>query len=115
MMKLVNKTQNKLIAQDLKLATGFKDRLVGMMGRKNFPEGYALKLEKCNWVHTCFMRTPIDLIFLDKKGEVKQIIWKLSEWRFSPFVWSADSVIEIPSGRIDTHSVSLGDKLDVEP
>lgn len=85
-----------------------------MMGQSDFPEGYALWIKKCNWIHTYFMKTNIDVVFLDKEMKVKSVLWNFGKWKFSPFVWSAESVIEIPSGLIKETEIQVGDQLNVE-
>ena len=113
-MILKNISQQRIIAPQLQVAENFVDRLLGMMGKKAFPEGYALWIKKCNSVQTTFMHMPIDVIFLDRSQKVQKLIWNMKPWRFSPFVWSADSVVEIPPGRIEKDSIKLGDILNVE-
>lgn len=114
-MKLFNQSKNQLLRTNLKVAESFKDRAIGMMGQSEFPEGYALWIKKCNWIHTYFMKTNIDVIFVDKNLKVTSAVWNMGKWKFSPFVWAADSVIEIPTGVINTEEVRIGDQLNVEP
>jgi hypothetical protein len=66
------------------------------------------------------MRFPIDAVFLrtvtpDSGREVYQvvkIIESIKPWRVSPFVYEADSVLEISSGK-SKNNISVNDKLEV--
>lgn len=63
-MKLVY--NNKEI--DLKICNSFFNRLMGFMFKKDI--NYALMFNKCNSIHTCFMRENIDVIMCDKNNKV---------------------------------------------
>ena len=49
-------------------AKKFKDRLFGLMFKKNI--NYCLLLKKCNSIHTFFMRENIDVVMTDKNNKV---------------------------------------------
>ena len=68
--------ENKLI--NLKEANTFKDKLLGLMFKKNID--YALKL-KCNGIHTFFMREKIDVVLCDKDNNVLYIYKNLKKNR----------------------------------
>ena len=67
------KLNNKNI--DIYEAIHFKDRLFGLMGRKNI--NYGLLFKRCNAIHTFFMREPIDVIVLDQTNKIVFIKNKL--------------------------------------
>jgi uncharacterized membrane protein (UPF0127 family) len=63
-------------------------------------------------IHTFFMKFPIDAIFLNHKFRVVRIIENMKPWRLSPWVFSADSVLELKGG-ILCGTVKLGDTLEL--
>ncbi|MEI7880862.1 MAG: DUF192 domain-containing protein, partial [bacterium] len=47
------------------VADTFWKRSIGLMGKPGLKAGQGLLLSPCGSIHTCFMRFPIDIIFLD--------------------------------------------------
>ena len=52
----------------VKEAKTFKERLLGLMFKKNI--SYALLFNKCNSIHTFFMKEDIDVIMCDKDNNI---------------------------------------------
>ena len=50
------------------VANSFKQRLFGLMGKKNID--YGMLFPNCNSIHTFFMKEPIDIIGLDINNEI---------------------------------------------
>lgn len=63
-MKLKLKTQEI----EIKEATSFKDRLIGLMGKENIT--YGVLFPKCNAIHTFFMKENIDVIGINDESQV---------------------------------------------
>lgn len=83
----------------LRVARGFFARLRGLMFKKDLPCGEALLIPRCSAVHTCFMRFPLDLVFLDSGGRPVKTVRNAKPWRFC--VWGgrrAESVVEAKAG-----------------
>lgn len=87
-----------MITNELKIkeARTFKDKLLGFMFKK--PADYAILFEKCNSIHTCFMRFDLDVIFMDKNKNIIKEVKSLKPWRIA-FCKNAYYVLEIPSLR----------------
>ena len=83
---------------ELLVADTFWKRSIGLMGRRSLNPRQGLLLRPCGSIHTCFMRFPIDVIFLDASGRVIRIGRNVAPWRFVWGGWKAHSVIEIQSG-----------------
>ena len=64
---------------EIKCARSFKDRLFGLMFKKNI--NYILCFERCNSIHTFFMRENINVFFLDKNKNVLKIYKNVSKNR----------------------------------
>lgn len=53
---------------ELKYAKKFKNRLIGLMFKKNI--NYCLCFPKCNSIHTFFMKENIIVVFTDKNKNI---------------------------------------------
>lgn len=112
-LNLYNSTTNALVADDLLLADSFYMRLMGLMGKPSFSKDKAMLFKGHPSIHTCFMRFPIDVVFLDKDMVVTDIIEDLKPWRFtSLFRFQSKYCIEFYSNQI-SNKISKGDLLDV--
>lgn len=91
----------------LERADTFLKRFCGLMMRKNLEED-GLLLLPCGSVHTCFMRFPIDVLYLDKTWHV---IGKetLRPWRVGTYIRGTKAVIELAEGAAD--QISVGEKI----
>ncbi|MFO8008758.1 MAG: DUF192 domain-containing protein [Candidatus Brocadiia bacterium] len=95
-------------------AVGFWQRLRGLMLRRVLPDGEGLLFPDCRSVHTCLMRFPLDLAYLDGQNRVVKLVEGLKPWRLS-FCPNADSVLEMNAGRAQEAGLSEGDRLLLEP
>ncbi len=102
----------KTLIPDLAIAGTFWQRSIGLMGQASLGAGRGLLLSPCGSIHTCFMRFPIDLIFLDAQNQVVIVRQNVAPWRL---VWGgrkAHSVIEVQSGWL-TPPPRVGDKVEL--
>lgn len=85
-------------------AESFWERFKGLMGKKNLPEKTALWITKCGSIHCCFMKFPIDVVYLDKD---KKVLKKetVKPWRIGSYVKGADSVLEMNAHEADEISI----------
>ena len=111
--KLINKTKNNVIVENIILADNFWTRMCGLMGKKELKNNEGLLLKPCNAVHMMFMRFPIDVIFLDKEFMVVKIIDNLRPWCTSPIVRDAFHVVELGAGITAQKRINIGDKLSL--
>lgn len=72
-------------------------RLRGLIGRPPPAPGQALLLRPAASVHTCFMRYPIDVVFLDREGRVLAIHDAVPAWRLRA-QRGAHAVLELRAG-----------------
>ena len=101
--RLVNKITGKVLATRLTIADTFWSRLVGLQFRRALEAGDALLLVPCNSVHTCFVRFPLDVIFLDRNGSILAIRRNLRPWRMALGPRKGHAVIEFVAGVKDIH------------
>ncbi len=113
--KLYNKTlNNNVIINEVNIANNFISRTIGLMGRKSMKPSSSLWIKNCNRIHTCFMKFPIDVIFVDKKLIVKKIYKHAKPWHHMFLgTWGANSVFEMPNGTLENLTISIGDQLYV--
>ncbi|MDA8244447.1 MAG: DUF192 domain-containing protein [Elusimicrobia bacterium] len=98
-MRVFNATRKLQVSAFAGRADTFSTRLFGLIPRRFLGEDEGLWLEPCAMIHMCFMRFPIDAVFLDKDLKVLRVIDGLRPWRVSPWVFGARGVLELPAGR----------------
>ncbi len=84
-------------------------RLRGLLGRR---PPRPLLLAPAASVHTCFMRRPIDVVFLDAELRVVRVVRGLRPWRLAAAV-GARAVLELPEG--EAAGLDAGDRLGLRP
>ena len=89
-----------VIAEEIRKATGFIDRLRGLMYVKHLPRGHAILLEPCNSIHTFGMRFAIDVLFLDASSRIIKAIRSLSPGKIAGPVAGAHAVLETSGGSL---------------
>lgn len=86
------------------------DRFVGLMGRKDLSTVFLL-IPHCRSVHTCFMRGPIDLAFLDGQGRVVVLKEAVKPWRLAFGTSESESTLELPAGYLRSKGIQRGDRI----
>ncbi len=99
------------VADRLMVAATFSQRLLGLMGRRSFGLGEGLLLLNCRSVHTCFMRFPIDVVYLDRDMRVLSVSPGVTPWRFLPPVDGGKHTLELPSGALAHFGLAIGHQL----
>ena len=69
----------------IRVARSFQERLRGLIGVKSLAPDEGLLIERCNCIHTFFMRFAIDATFLDGNDRPVKVVRNIKPWR--PFVW----------------------------
>ncbi len=114
-LRVTNVTRGRILADRAREATGFRDRLVGLLGRRELPVGEGLHLVPCNSIHMFFMRFAIDVAFLDGEGRVVRAVDSIRPWRATRVYLSARSALELPAGTLVRAGVREGDLLALNP
>lgn len=68
----------------LVVAERFCDRLLGMTVRQPVTADglpLAMAFPRCASVHTCFMRYPLDVVFIDRGGDILRVCESVVPWR----------------------------------
>jgi hypothetical protein len=81
------------------------------MGRRVLPEGCGLLIRPCSSVQTTFMRFAIDVVFLDRDGQVVKIVPELKPYRAALGGQGGHSALELPAGAAGRCGIAVGDRL----
>ncbi len=111
--KIVNKDSGSTVAASARTASTFFSRFLGLMFRKSIGKDEALIFYRAVSIHTCFMRFPIDIIFLDRNMKVKRLVEGMRPWR-TIICLGACVTIELIQGKIAQSKTSLGDKVEIQ-
>ncbi|MGC9224468.1 MAG: DUF192 domain-containing protein [Terracidiphilus sp.] len=110
--QVLNLTRGTLLATRLVKAHTGAARRKGLLGRESLLPGQGLWIAPCESVHTFFMRFPIDLVYLDRKLQVKKVRHRVGAWRLSA-CFSAYSVLELPAGTALATRTERGDRVEI--
>lgn len=86
-----------ILAADIRLASSFSLRFLGLMGQRSVP-GDGLLLIPCKSVHGFFMRMTIAVLFFDREGHLLSAK-KLRPWRMAIAPRNTHCVLELPEDR----------------
>ena len=95
----------------IRLARSFWQRFKGLMFSARLLAGQALLIPRCSSVHTLFMRYPLDLVYLDRNGQVVKLVHGLRPWRVSWGGQTAAHTVEMAAGGITYCGLALGSRL----
>lgn len=110
-MRITNRTRNTLLGTRVRPATTFWDRLRGYIGRARPKQGEGILLVPCNAIHTWWMSFDLDVLFLDDRGQVLELVRSLRPFKRTRKVSGARYVLEVPPGTIDASGTRVGDEL----
>lgn len=113
MAVLRSETRKQVLLGDLKVASSFVARGVGLLRHRSLGDQEGLWIHRCNSIHTFFMRFAIDCVFVDRELNVKSIRRNVGPWRMTWPIWGASSVFELPAGAADRLGIREGEKLHV--
>ncbi len=100
-----------ILAEKCLVAESFRDRLVGLMGRRALAEGEGMLFPECTSIHMWGMRFAIDVVFV-REGRVTSVHPRVRAWKWLPLLdWKAREAIELPVGTIERCKVQPGDEI----
>jgi uncharacterized membrane protein (UPF0127 family) len=106
-----NESKSSVLFQEGLLATTFWQRLRGLLGRPPLQEGEGLVLKGDRSIHTFFMGFPIDVVYLDREGQVVHLTENMVPQRIGPFVGAVAYILELPAGTIARTATAVGDRV----
>ena len=110
MIRVLNQTRNTILATAGDVADTSAKRRTGLLKKDKLAPGEGLWIAPCESVHTFFMKFAIDLVYLDKKKQVRKVRHAVPPWRLSACL-TAHSVLELPAGTIAQSRTQPGDQL----
>jgi uncharacterized protein len=112
-MNITNQTRGTLLATRARGARSFLARGRGLMFTDALPDGEGLVIEPCSSIHMFFMRFPLDVLFLDREGQVLFMYNGIKPWRVGRHVRGARTTVELPEGTISRTGTQVGDRVVV--
>jgi uncharacterized protein len=113
-LRVRNLTRGVDLGKHVEVARGPVERGLGLMGRRGWSASDGLLLERCNSVHTFFMRMPIDVALVDREGKVMRVASSVPPWRVGPLAWGAHQALELPAGVLAASATAPGDRLSFD-
>lgn len=113
-LRVFNRTRNAPLVTAGEVASNLWTRFVGLMGRRELPEGFGLLLKNESAIHTFGMRVPIDVVYLDARGTIVRFTEAMPPARLGPLVRGVRDVLELPSGTLSRAGTRVGDQLELE-
>lgn len=104
-----NATTNRPLAGRVAVAATRAARRVGLLRHHELPRGEGLWIVPSRGVHTCGMRFAIDVIALDRRGRVIDLVQNLKPWRLRLPRSGCIGVLELPVGSIEESGTRIGD------
>lgn len=111
-MRILNTTKGTVICEQGRRADSFLSRTRGLMGVRHLDPQEGLILTPCTSIHTCFMRFPLDVIFI-KQEIIVGLVLSIPPWRVSPIYWGAHYAIELAAGAIVQSLSAKGDRIAI--
>ena len=105
----------------VRVARSLWSRFLGLMGRATIESDEGLWLVPCRSIHMFFMRTSIDVAFLDRHGRVVRAVTGMRPWSLRPMsvtlvpVRGAYSALELAPGTLQRLGIQSGSQLTFRP
>ena len=110
-VSVLNTTTNRPLAGRVAVAATRASRAVGLLRHRELPHGEGLWIVPSRGVHTCWMRFAIDVVALDRRGRVIDLVENLKPWRMRLPRPGCIGVLELPVGSIAESGTKLGDSI----
>ena len=112
-MRAINRTRNTVLIDHGEVAQSVWARMRGLLGHRPLQDGEGLLLPGEKAIHMVGMTFALDIVFIDAKGHVVHLMQNIRPMQFSPFVWRAQDVLEIPVGAIERTQTTIGDHIEL--
>ncbi|MDA8121063.1 MAG: DUF192 domain-containing protein [Deltaproteobacteria bacterium] len=111
-MIVINRTKGRTLADRAAKAQTFFRRFAGLLFSRRLVDGEGLWIAPCSSVHTLGMRYPVDVLFLDARGNAIGLYPALRPNRVTRRFRNAMGALELPGGVIARTGTSLGDLVE---
>lgn len=109
----MNRTRNTMLVAGGEVADSAWARFRGLMGKRSLPDGYGLYFPGESAIHSFGMRIPIDVVYLDRAGQVLRVTNAMPPRRIGPLVRGVRDVLELPVGTLERTQTCIGDFLEI--
>lgn len=98
----------------ISIADTFWTRFMGLMGKteKRIRDMGGLLISPCSQIHTFFMKASIDVVYLNKEGEIIHIDEDVKPWKCCKHVKQAKYLVEFPKGKVREFGIKEKNKLE---
>ena len=114
-MKLINLSNEEVVATEVQTAYHFIKRLRGLMFTGELASGCALHIKPCRSVHTFFMNYAIDVLYLNGDHIVVAMEQGMEPGKVGKLYSDVESVIELKAGEIERTKISIGNQIQIQP
>jgi uncharacterized protein len=111
---LKNATTGEVIAEQVRYAESWWDRLAGFIPKRVIEPDEGLWFRDCWAIHTLGMRAQIDVIFLDAHGCIVRTDREVRLNRPVIACRGARSVVELGAGALEGRDLLVGDRLELQ-
>jgi uncharacterized membrane protein (UPF0127 family) len=108
-----NVSKQAFVSLGVKVADTPWKRLRGLLGKVRLLPNEGMWVVPSRGVHTIGLLFSIDLIYLDQHMRVVNLVEDLGPFRFAPFSFQAESVLELPHRAVYESGTQLGDEMVV--
>jgi uncharacterized membrane protein (UPF0127 family) len=112
-LKLINKSIDIVVSEDVIKADSFIKRLKGLMFTKKLSSQSALYIYPCSGIHTYFMNYNIDVLYLDINNTILAIDEDMQPGKFGKYIKDSVAVIELPKGKAKETSTKIGQVVEL--
>lgn len=112
LIKVINQTQNTVLAEYAQVAQTFTTRAKGLLGKKYLQEGSGLLIKPCKQIHSIGMKFNLDAVFIAKDNTVCHLHHDMKPGHISAYINQALYVLEMPAGRIQESGTCVGDVIE---
>ncbi len=107
---MVVRSDGDVLCAECRVASKFSTRFRGLLGLGKLPPSRGVLLSRTNFIHTHFMRFPIDAVFLDRDLGILNLVEGLRPWRMARCP-DAEAVLELAAGTARYARLRVGEQL----
>lgn len=102
------------LAGDVQIAASFRERAVGLLGRRELRSDEGMLFEPGGGIHTLWMQMCIDVAFLDRDLRVLKISAAVPPWRLRFAPRGTRYTLELASGKLAACNLRVGEQLKLQ-
>jgi uncharacterized protein len=92
------------------IADNFFTRAGGLLFKSRLRDNEGLHIKPCNSIHTFGMKYSIDVVYLNKTGNILKVVHNMKPYRFN-YCRTANSVLEFVEGTAAKFKLNVGDSI----